>query len=134
MKTILLLTTVSMLCFSMTTFCQNTNDVTRNKMFHEQKSKRQLLRGTIFTGVGVGLFALTTTNDQDIDDIGTNALLIGAGSAATIVGGVNIVSSFVNRSKAKKATAFIRVDKLPVARNTNYTVVRYPSVGIRVNL
>jgi hypothetical protein len=119
---------------ALSSFCQvKTEPVATAKQYYLQKSKRQLTSGLIAVGVGLGLFALTATNEQGVDDIGTNIILIGGGGIATITGAVLIISSMGNKAKAKKANAFIGVDKMILAHHSHLQKVYYPRIGIRIS-
>ena len=123
-----------MCCITISSFSQEKKiPVVKNQQYYSQKSKKQLTVGLITLGVGLGLFALTATNEQGIDDIGTNIVLIGGGGVATIIGIVQLISSAGNKAKAKKATAFIGVDKMIMAQNRSMQRVYYPQIGVRVS-
>lgn len=121
-------------CIALSSFCQEKNiTVTRDKQYYSQKSRKQLTAGLISLGVGLGLFALTTVNDHENGDVSTNILLIGSGAVATITGAVLLVSYAGNKAKAKKASAFISVDKMMIAQNMHMQRIYYPRVGIRIS-
>lgn len=132
MKTSLTLLAICGIMFNCT--AQKSDSLTfKNKEYYVQKSKNQLTTGLIFLGASLTLFALTATNKQGIDDIGTNILLIGGGSGCLITSAIFFISSASNKDRSKKAIAFAGFNKSYFASNFKVNPQCYPAIGIRIH-
>jgi hypothetical protein len=111
---------------------KNDSPTVKNKQYYVQKSKKQLITGFVFLGVGATLLALTSANDQGIDDIGTNILLISGGAGCLITSTVFFISSASNKAKSKKAIAVAGLDRIDIAGNFKVNTHYYPAIGIQI--
>ncbi len=105
-----------------------------------KKNKRQKTAAWIFTGVGTSLIIITVASAAvdffpspgESETRGTVPSIIGLASIAT---GVHLfIASGKNKRRARSASVFIEMEKLPVLQQTvirNYT---YPAVGVKINL
>jgi hypothetical protein len=104
----------------------------KKKASYEKSARKKMTRAFVLTGMGAGFFLLTMTNEQDIEDIGTNIVLIGGGSVFTIIGLGTFVAAFNKRSVARsmKVSAGMKNMRLPDAGALRSLV--YPSVSLQL--
>ncbi len=106
----------------------------KKKAYYEKSARKKMTKAIVFTGVGAGLFLLTMTNEQDIDDIGTNIVLIGRGSVFTLIGLGTFISAFNARSTAKKYKVGASIKNINLLNAGALQTTVYPAVSLRIDL
>ena len=106
-----------------------------------KKSKRQKTFAWILTSAGTTILVLNVlvspytnaiTGIAGTHSVNTIPYIVG-GAFAT--GGIILFSaSSKNKKKANAASAFIRIEKIPVVQNTVFTNRSLPALGFRINL
>lgn len=114
---------------------------TLTKEDYLKKSKRQKKAAWIFTGTGVAVTLVSlaalvgsgynSTPGDDGSD-GTVSSLIGVASFAT--GVYFFIASGKNKRRARAASVFIDMEKIPVLQQTVIRRTSYPEMGVRITL
>ena len=128
--------------FATTSFCQQ--EATKAKVANVdllKKSKRQKTFGWILTGVGTTVVVLNVLVSPYTNAITGIARTHSVNTVPYIVGGtllaggiVLFVASSKNKRKANAATAFLRMEKIPVYQNMGFSNQSVPAVGFNISL
>lgn len=130
------------LILTQTAFAQlDSMKTTLTKEDYLKKSKRQKTAAWIFTGVGVTVTLVSLAQlvgsgynyspDDDEND-GSVSSLVGVASIAT--GVYFFIASGINKRKARAASVFIDMEKIPVLQQTVIRKNSYPAIGVRIRL
>jgi len=108
-----------------------------------KKSKHQKTAAWILTGAGTAGLAITLASDatRAIFSIGTvepeykSYAVPYLLSAACVVGGIYLfIASSKNKKKAKAASAFINMEKVPVLHGTSVINQSFPVIGVKIKI
>lgn len=116
------------------------------KVDYLQKSKKQKTLAWILLGGGIGLIAITAAIPSEVTDYG-NPLdpfddkysnswdLLAIPGALGILGSIPFfIAAGNNKKKARSASAFINLEKVPVLLQTMIRNQSFPAVGVRISL
>jgi hypothetical protein len=119
-----------MLALPVTSFCQKTNDsVPVVKTDYLAKSKSQKTAAFIFLGIGVTALTVAAVGDLDFDALGT---LVIVGGVATVVSIPLFIASGKNKRRAMKASAFIKMETVPLLQKQSYIQNSYPAFSVNL--
>ena len=136
-----------LLIIATTSFSQQTNPSSGfTKQDYLQKSKKQKTVAWILLGGGIGLIAITAAIPSEVTDYG-NPLdpfddkysnswdLLAIPGALGILGSIPFfIAAGNNKKKARSASAFINMEKVPVLQQTMIRNQSFPAVGVRISL
>jgi hypothetical protein len=112
-------------------FCQQTGRL--NKPDNLQKSKHQKTAAWIMLGGGFALAAGGVAVDvSNWYSSGGDVMLI-AGSASMLGSIPLFIASSRNKRKAMSASAFFKIERLPIMPCTAFSCHRYPAFSIRID-
>jgi hypothetical protein len=113
-----------------TSFCQKTNDsVPAIKTNYLAKSKSQKTAGFIFLGIGVTTLTIAAVGDLDFDALGT---LVFVGGIATVASIPLFIASGKNKRRAMKASAFIKMETVPLLQKQSFVQSSYPAFSMHI--
>jgi len=113
-----------------TSFCQQTNDsVPVVKTDYLGKSKSQKTAAFIFLGIGVTTLTIAAVGDVNFDALG---VLVVVGGAATIASIPLFIASGKNKRKAMKASAFMKMETIPLLQKQSYIQNSYPALSVNI--
>jgi hypothetical protein len=104
----------------------------KKKASYEKSARKKMTRAFVLTGMGAGFFLLTMTNDQNIEDIGTNIVLIGGGSVFAIIGLGTFISAFNKRSVARSIKVSAGMKNMHILDAGTLQSSVYPAVSLQV--
>jgi hypothetical protein len=104
----------------------------KKKAYYEKSARKKMTRAFVLTGMGAGFFLLTMTNEQDIEDIGTNIVLIGGGSVFAIIGLGTFISAFNKRSVARSIKVSAGMKNMHIQDAGALQSSVYPAVSLQV--
>ena len=111
-----------------TSFCQQTNDsVPVVKTDYLAKSKSQKTAAFIFLGIGVTTLSIAALGDVNFDALG---VLVVVGGVSTIASIPLFIASGKNKRKAMKASAFIKMETVPLIQKQSYIQNSYPAFSV----
>ena len=118
-------------------FCQHTNDsVPSIKTDYLVKSKNQKTAAWVLLGGGVGLigtgFLVGDGKNSTFDDAATGAVLAGIGVLSAIGSIPLFIASGKNKRKAMKASAFIKMDTVPLLQKRSLIQNSYPAFSMNI--
>lgn len=131
-----------LLLFAAASFCQQEQTIAKvTNVDFLTKSKRQKTLAWILTGAGTTVLVLNVlvspytnaiTGIAETHSVNTIPYIVGG---ALVAGGVILfVASSKNKKKANPASAFFRMDKIPVYRNTTFSNQSFPALGFKISL
>ena len=113
-----------------TSFCQQTNDsVPVVKTDYLAKSKSQKTAAFIFLGIGVTTLSIAALGDVNFDALG---VLVVVGGVSTIASIPLFIASGKNKRKAMKASAFIKMETVPLLQKQSYVQNSYPALSVNI--
>jgi len=113
-----------------TSFCQQTNDsVPVVKTDYLAKSKSQKTAAFIFLGIGVTTLSIAALGDVNFDALG---VLVVVGGVSTIASIPLFIASGKNKRKAMKASAFIKMETVPLLQKQSYIQNSYPALSVNI--
>jgi len=113
-----------------TSFCQKTNDsVPVVKTDYLAKSKSQKTAAFILLGIGVTTLTIAAVGDLDLDALGT---VVGVGGIATIASIPLFIASGKNKRKAMNASAFIKMETIPLLQKQSFVQNSYPAFSVHI--
>ena len=118
-----------MLVLPVISFCQKTNDsVPVVKTDYLAKSKSQKTAAFILLGIGVTTLTIAAVGDLDLDVLGTVVIV---GGVATIASIPLFIASGKNKRRAMKASAFIKMETVPLIQKQSFIQNSYPAFSVR---
>ena len=118
-----------MLVLPVISFCQKTNDsVPIVKTDYLAKSKSQKTAAFILLGIGVTTLTIAAVGDLDLDVLGTVVIV---GGVATIASIPLFIASGKNKRRAMKASAFIKMETVPLIQKQSFIQNSYPAFSVR---
>jgi hypothetical protein len=121
---------ILMLALPVISFCQKTNDsVPAIKTDYLAKSKSQKTAGFIFLGIGVTTLTIAAVGDLDFDALGT---LVFVGGIATVASIPLFIASGKNKRRAMKASAFIKMETVPLLQKQSFVQSSYPAFSMHI--
>jgi hypothetical protein len=118
-----------MLVLPVISFCQKTNDsVPVVKTDYLTKSKSQKTAAFILLGIGVTTLTIAAVGDLDLDVLGTVVIV---GGVATIASIPLFIASGKNKRRAMKASAFIKMETVPLIQKQSFIQNSYPAFSVR---
>ena len=119
-------------------FCQKTNDnVPAVNTDYLQKSKNQktaawvlLGGGTVLIGTG---FLIGDRKESTFGDAATGAVIAGIGVLSTIGSIPLFIASGKNKRKAMKASAFMKMETVPLLQKQSFIQNSYPAFSVNIN-
>jgi hypothetical protein len=121
---------ILMLALPVISFCQKTNDsVPAIKTNYLAKSKSQKTAGFIFLGIGVTTLTIAAVGDLDFDALGT---LVFVGGIATVASIPLFIASGKNKRRAMKASAFIKMETVPLLQKQSFVQSSYPAFSMHI--
>ena len=121
-----------LLALPATSFCQNANDsVPVVKTDYLAKSKSQKTAAFILLGIGVTTLTVAAVGDLDLDVLGTVVIV---GGAATIASIPLFIASGKNKRKAMKASAFIKMETIPLLHKQSFEPKSFPAFSVNFSL
>ena len=118
-----------LLALPVTSFCQTNDSVPVVKTDYLSKSKSQKTAAFIFLGIGVAALTVAAVGDLDLDAIGGVVIV---GGVATIASIPLFIASGKNKRKAMKASAFIKMETMPLLQKQSYTQNSYPALSVNI--
>ena len=119
-----------MLALPVISFCQKTNDsVPVVKTDYLAKSKSQKTAAFIFLGIGVTTLSIAALGDVNFDALG---VLVVVGGVSTIASIPLFIASGKNKRKAMKASAFIKMETVPLLQKQSYVQNSYPALSVNI--
>jgi len=119
-----------LLALPATSFCQKTNDsVPVVKTDYLAKSKSQKTAAFILLGIGVTTLTIAAVGDLDLDALGT---VVGVGGIATIASIPLFIASGKNKRKAMNASAFIKMETIPLLQKQSFVQNSYPAFSVHI--
>ena len=120
-----------------TIFCQKTNDsVPDIKTHYMEKSKNQKTAAWVLLGGGTALigvgFLIGDNKNSTFDDAATGALLAGIGVLSTIGSIPLFIASGKNKRKAMNASAFIKLETVPLPQKQSFVQNSYPAFSVNI--
>ena len=82
-------------------------------------------------GIGVTTLTIAAVGDPDLDVLGTVVIV---GGIATVVSIPLFIASGKNKRKAMKASAFIKMEPVPLIQKQSYFQNSYPAIAFKINL
>ena len=117
-----------MLVLPVISFCQKSNDsVPVVKTDYLAKSKSQKTAAFILLGIGVTTLTIAAVGDLDLDALGT---VVVVGGVATIASIPLFIASGKNKRRAMKASAFIKMETVPLIQKQSYIQNSYPAFSV----
>ncbi len=122
-----------------TSFCQKTNDsiphVTTDYLTKSKNQKEAawalLGGGAAFIGLG---FIVGDGKEASFDDAATGGVLAGVG-LLSIIGSIPLfIASGKNKRKAKAASVFFKMEKIPELKKQSFVHNYYPSLSLKIGL
>ena len=119
-----------MLVLPVISFCQKKNDsVPVVKTDYLAKSKSQKTAAFILLGIGVTTLTIAAVGDLDLDVLGTVVIV---GGVATIASIPLFIASGKNKRRAMKASAFIKMETVPLLQKQSYMQNSYPALSVNI--
>lgn len=113
-----------------TSFCQQINDsVPVVKTDYLAKSKSQKTAAFIFLGIGVTTLTIAAVGDLNFDALGTVVIV---GGIATVASIPLFIASGKNKRRAMKASAFIKMETVPLLQKQSYIQNSYPALSMNI--
>jgi len=118
-------------------FCQKTNDsVPVIKTDYLVKSKNQKTAAWVLLGGGVALigagFLIGDSKNATFDDAGTGVVLGGIGFLSAVGSIPLFIASGKNKRKAMKASAFIKLETVPLLQKQSFVQNSYPAFSVNI--
>ena len=118
-------------------FCQQTNDsVPVIKTDYLVKSKNQKTAAWVLLGGGVALigagFLIGDSKNATFDDAGTGVVLGGIGFLSAVGSIPLFIASGKNKRKAMKASAFIKLETVPLLQKQSFVQNSYPAFSVNI--
>jgi len=118
-------------------FCQKTNDsVPVIKTDYLVKSKNQKTAAWVLLGGGVALigagFLIGDSKNATFDDAGTGVVLGGIGFLSAVGSIPLFIASGKNKRKAMKASAFIKLETVPLLQKQSFGQNSYPAFSMNI--
>ena len=121
-----------MLALPATSFCQKTNDsVPVVKTDYLAKSKNQKTAAFILLGIGVTTLTIAAVGDLDFDALGP---VVVVGGVATVASIPLFIASGKNKRKAMKASAFIKMETIPLLQKQSFEQKSFPAFSVNFSL
>ena len=121
-----------LLALPATILCQKSNDsVAVVKTDYLVKSKSQKTAAFILLGIGVTTLTIAAVGDLDFDALGAVVIV---GGVATIASIPLFIASGKNKRKAMKASAFIRMETIPLLQKQSFEPKSFPAFSVNFNL
>jgi len=126
-----------LLALPVTSFCQKKYDtVTDIKTGYIEKSKNQKTAAWFLLGGGVALigtgFLVGDDKEASFDDAFTGALMAGIGVLSTIGSIPLFIASGKNKRKAMNASAFIKLETVPLPQKQSFVQNSYPAFSVNI--
>jgi len=119
-----------MLVLPVISFCQKKNDsVPVVKTDYLAKSKSQKTAAFILLGIGVTTLTIAAVGDLDLDALGA---VVVVGGVATIASIPLFIASGKNKRKAMNASAFIKMETVPLLQKQSYMQNSYPALSVNI--
>jgi len=119
-----------MLVLPVISFCQKTNDsVPFVKTDYLAKSKSQKTAAFILLGIGVTTLTIAAVGNLDLDLLGTVVIV---GGVATVASIPLFIASGKNKRKAMKASAFIKMETVPLIQKQSHIQSSYPAFTVNL--
>ncbi len=118
-------------------FCQKTNDsIPAVKTDYLLKSKNQKTAAWVLLGGGTALiglgFLIGDSKNATFDDAGTGVVLGGIGFLS-VVGSIPLfIASGKNKRKAMNASAFIKLETVPLLQKQSFVQNSYPAFSVNI--
>ena len=118
-------------------FCQKTNDtIPAVKTDYLLKSKNQKTAAWVLLGGGTALigigFLIGDSKNATFDDAGTGVVLGGIGFLS-VVGSIPLfIASGKNKRKAMNASAFIKLETVPLPQKQSFVQNSYPAFSVNI--
>jgi len=118
-------------------FCQKTNDsVPVIKTDYLVKSKNQKTAAWVLLGGGVALigagFLIGDSKNATFDDAGTGVVLGGIGFLSAVGSIPLFIASGKNKRKAMNASAFIKLETVPLLQKQSFVQNSYPAFSVNI--
>ena len=118
-------------------FCQKTSDTVPSiKTDYLVKSKNQKTAAWVLLGGGTALiglgFLIGDSKNSTFDDAATGAVLGGIGFLSTIGSIPLFIASGKNKRKAMKASAFIKMETVPLLQKQSFLQNSYPAFSVNI--
>ena len=131
------ITNLLLLGLSMSSFCQKTNDsVPVVKTDYLVKSKNQKTAAWVLLGGGVALigtgFLVGDGKNSTFDDAAAGAFFAGVGVLSAIGSIPLFIASGKNKRKAMKASAFIKLETVPLLQKQSFIQNSYPTFSVNI--
>jgi len=126
-----------LLALPATSLCQKTNDsVPVIKTDYLVKSKNQKTAAWVLLGGGVALigagFLIGDSKNATFDDAGTGVVLGGIGFLSAVGSIPLFIASGKNKRKAMKASAFIKLETVPLLQKQSFVQNSYPAFSVNI--
>jgi len=124
-----------LLALPVTSFCQKTNDsVPVIKTDYLTKSKNQKTAAWVLLGGGTALiatgFIVGDSKNSSFDDAAMGALFAGVGVLSALGSIPLFIASGKNKRKAMKASAFIKMETVPLITKQSFVQNSYPAFSV----
>ena len=118
-------------------FCQKTNDsIPAVKTDYLLKSKNQKTAAWVLLGGGTALiglgFLIGDSKNATFDDAGTGVVLGGIGFLSAVGSIPLFIASGKNKRKAMKASAFIKLETVPLPQKQSFVQNSYPAFSVNI--
>ena len=121
-----------LLALPVTSFCQKENDsVPVVKTDYLAKSKNQKTAAFILLGIGVTTLTIAAVGDLDFDALGA---VVVVGGVATVASIPLFIASGKNKRKVMKASAFIKMETIPLLQKQSFEQKSFPAFSVNFSL
>ncbi|HEX6169067.1 MAG TPA: hypothetical protein VFZ33_05195 [Chitinophagaceae bacterium] len=121
-----------LLSLPVSSFCQKSNDsVPVIKTDYLAKSKSQKTAAFILLGIGVTTLTIAAVGDLDFDALGA---VVVVGGVATVASIPLFIASGKNKRKAMKASAFIKLETIPLLQKQSFESKPFPAFSVNFSL
>ncbi len=126
-----------LLALPVTSFCQKTNDTVPSiKTDYLVKSKNQKTAAWVLLGGGVALIGtgilVGDSKNSTFDDAAAGAFFAGIGVLSAIGSIPLFIASGKNKRKAIKASAFIKMETVPLVQKQSFVQNSYPAFSVNI--
>ena len=126
-----------LLALPLTSFCQETNNsVPVVKTDYLTKSKNQKTAAWVLLGGGTALiatgFIVGDSKNSSFDDAAMGALFAGVGVLSALGSIPLFIASGKNKRKAIKASAFIKMETVPLLQKQSFLQNSYPAFSVNI--
>jgi len=118
-----------LLALPVTSSCQANDSVPVVKTNYLAKSKSQKTAAFILLGIGATTLTIAAIGDLDLDAVGA---VVVVGGVATIASIPLFIASGKNKRRAMKASAFIKMETVPLLQKQSFVQNSYPAFSMHI--